>query len=375
MTEIYLIRHAQAEGNVYRMMQGHWDGDVTELGVRQIAALSRRFRDIKIDALYSSDLYRTRLTAGAIQKYHNIPMHTTPALREVDLGPWEGRFFGDLVATEHDSISTFITDLEHWHIDGAETYYDVVDRMYPCLLEIARENEGKTVAVVSHGAALRCLLSRTLNIPLRSAADLPISGNTGVTHLYYNDGVFTADYINDRSHLDEVDAPSWGKAPDLRGESFDPASDPEFYKECYRDAWCAAHGSAAGYRPMPYFLAALEHHAVRPGSVMRIFEGDKIAGLIDLDPERGAHAGIGWISLLYLREEYRHMGCGPQLLARASIFYSALGRRVLRLHVAEDNLDAIAFYRRWGFCELSREPGSHGDLLLMEKKLGVRRDV
>ena len=29
MTEIYLIRHTQAEGNRYRIMQGHWDGDVT----------------------------------------------------------------------------------------------------------------------------------------------------------------------------------------------------------------------------------------------------------------------------------------------------------------------------------------------------------
>ena len=29
MTELYLIRHAQAEGNRYHMMQGHWDGGVT----------------------------------------------------------------------------------------------------------------------------------------------------------------------------------------------------------------------------------------------------------------------------------------------------------------------------------------------------------
>ena len=29
MTEIYLIRHTQAEGNRYRMMQGYWDGEVT----------------------------------------------------------------------------------------------------------------------------------------------------------------------------------------------------------------------------------------------------------------------------------------------------------------------------------------------------------
>ena len=43
MTEIYLIRHTQAEGNRYRMMQGYWDGEVTALGLRQADALGRRF--------------------------------------------------------------------------------------------------------------------------------------------------------------------------------------------------------------------------------------------------------------------------------------------------------------------------------------------
>ena len=33
MTEIYVIRHVQAEGNLYRMCQGHWDGGVTPMGV------------------------------------------------------------------------------------------------------------------------------------------------------------------------------------------------------------------------------------------------------------------------------------------------------------------------------------------------------
>ena len=46
MTKIYLIRHTQAEGNLYRMMQGHWDGDVTELGLRQIDALAERFAHV-----------------------------------------------------------------------------------------------------------------------------------------------------------------------------------------------------------------------------------------------------------------------------------------------------------------------------------------
>ena len=81
MTEIYLIRHTQAEGNLYRVMQGHWDGGVTELGLRQIDLLAERFKNIHIDALYSSDMYRARMTATAISRWHDTPIQTEPLLR------------------------------------------------------------------------------------------------------------------------------------------------------------------------------------------------------------------------------------------------------------------------------------------------------
>ena len=65
MTRIYLIRHAEAEGNLYRRVQGQYNSLVTERGLEQIKALEERFRDVPIDAVYSSDLYRTKKTASA----------------------------------------------------------------------------------------------------------------------------------------------------------------------------------------------------------------------------------------------------------------------------------------------------------------------
>ncbi|MBO7423379.1 MAG: histidine phosphatase family protein, partial [Oscillospiraceae bacterium] len=74
MTQIYLIRHTQAEGNRYRMMQGHWDGDVTPLGLKEIDALSARFRNIPVDAVYSSDLTRAVLTAEGVARIKGLPV-------------------------------------------------------------------------------------------------------------------------------------------------------------------------------------------------------------------------------------------------------------------------------------------------------------
>ena len=249
MTEIYLIRHAQAEGNSYRMMQGHWDGDVTAMGRRQIDALAERFRDVKIDALYSSDLYRTRLTASAITRFHDLPLHGTRQLREIHVGRWETKFFGNVIHDEPELAHAFMFEQDKWSIEGGETYAQVAERACAALEEIARNHPGETVAVISHGVTIRCLLSRILGVPLQDTERLPICRNTAVAHLFWEDGRFTVDYMNDYSHLLPLGDFSWSKTGDLRDVPLDAKADRDYYNACYADAWQTAHGSLEGYAP------------------------------------------------------------------------------------------------------------------------------
>lgn len=372
MTEIYLIRHAQAEGNLYRMMQGHWDGDVTPMGKRQIDALAERFRSIPVDALYSSDLYRTRLTASAVTRSHPIPMQLSPQLREINMGAWETRFFADVMHEEPELMESFIFCPDKWRKEGAETYADVAGRAYPVFEDIARRHEGQSVVVVSHGVTIRCILSRALGIDLRDTENLPICRNTAVSKLRWEDGAFTAEYLNDYSHILPLGDTPWNSTKDLRGEAIDPAAESEWYEKCYADAWLAAHGSMKGFSPKPYIDAAVDHARCCEGAVLRMLSDGEPVGLVDMDTRRGAHAGYGWISLLYLVPEYRHKGYGIQLLARTIAAYSAMGRSALRLTVAEENRAALEFYKRHGFEILSR--GADG-LLLMEKKLGRHEEL
>ena len=82
--------------------------------------------------------------------------------------------------------------------------------------------------------------------------------------------MFHVEYMNDTSHLPENEQSSWSTAKDLRDEAFDPVRDRAYYEACYADAWQAAHGSLRGYRPDPYYQAAVRHHRLRPGSVLRM---------------------------------------------------------------------------------------------------------
>ena len=142
MTEIYLIRHTQAEGNRYRMLQGFWDGDVTERGRKQNEALAERFRDIPLDAVYSSDLSRAVLTAEAAARWHALPVQTRTGLRELNIGPWEQKFFGNVCWETPQLTERFLFDSENWRLEGAETFRDVRDRALQTLTELARKKTG-----------------------------------------------------------------------------------------------------------------------------------------------------------------------------------------------------------------------------------------
>ena len=382
MTTIYLIRHAEAEGNLYRIVQGQHNSFVTPRGRKQIAALAERFKDVHLDALYSSDLRRTVETAGAITKYHDLPMQRTPRLREINLGVCEGMSFGDMYRFDPVQMDNFNNDPGRWSAPGAESFASCTVRMYSAVMEIGMKNPGKTVAVVSHGMAIRSLLAAVLNVESRDIPSLPHGDNTAVSKLLFdNDSkTFTVEYYNDNSHLppelSTFARQSWWKK-ETRGADennlyylpLDPNKEGELYTELYAASWKAAHGGLAGFNADSYLRSAREHFAENGRAILKGFRSSgELAGIVEKDPVRSAGAGVGWVSLLYVRPELRGQGLGTQLLGRAITDYEALERKSVRLHVSSENENALRFYENLGFEILGSEPGAGAPLYLMEKR-------
>ena len=88
-TIIYLIRHAEAEGNVYRRCHGIYDALLTEKAWVQLPYLAKRFENVKLDVVYASHLYRARHTAKAIAEKKGMKVTLRKNLHEIDMGDWE----------------------------------------------------------------------------------------------------------------------------------------------------------------------------------------------------------------------------------------------------------------------------------------------
>lgn len=363
MTSIYIVRHTQAEGNLYRMMQGHWDGKVTADGLKQIDALAERFRDIHLDAVYSSDLSRAVATAEGVARYSGLPVIKDPQLREINMGPWETEFFGNVLYREPETARLFMFDSENWYSEGAETFNEVKERAYAELEKIAQRHDGQTIAVVSHGVTIRCLLSKIRNAPLSDIKNCPICKNTSVAKFTYDNGIFNCEYFNDVSHLGPEHEYHWWQTEEIRDEIINVEEEEEYYKSCYEDAWSFAHdGDMSRFNPDSYFETARKH------IVYKLYSKDKPVGLVEIS-DTGKKDGYCWVCLLYLISEYRGRGYGVQALGRAVSYCLKNGLNSIRLNCASSNVTALKFYEKNGFEIIDTESGAQGPLYLLERKL------
>ncbi len=324
MTRLYLIRHAEAEGNLYRLAHGHYDSLITERGYRQIAALRRRFADIPVDAVYASDLFRTRTTARAIYESKGLPLHTDPALREIGVGVWENRPWQELGMKFPELMVAFNHDMGKWHVEGSETAADVLSRFIPALERIARENDGKTVAVFSHGTALRLVLGTLQGMSLEEINETRHADNTAVSLLEYENGAFRVVFRDDNSHLMEAGLStlaqqSWWKNKNAREQG-------AYYGEM-TDADRKA-------------LAEQGVTVPAEGRVIAVYCEGTVIGGVQLLPE----GVIGWY---YLLPDYRGRRLGVPPLGQAVKYYRPRGIDRLRLRCADGELRP--FFAKLGF--------------------------
>lgn len=74
MTQIFLVRHGQSEGNLFRRVQGQTDVELTADGKAQLPYLTKRFAETSLAAVYTSPLRRAEETAAAIVGGRDIPV-------------------------------------------------------------------------------------------------------------------------------------------------------------------------------------------------------------------------------------------------------------------------------------------------------------
>jgi len=160
---VLLIRHGQTSLNAKGALRGRLDPPLDETGRDQADKLADALRSVPIRHVLSSPLRRTRQTAEALARHHGLVVVDDERLADRDWGPFAG-----MVEAEVKERYGSLDDLP-----GAEARPAMVTRAEAALADAAAlASPGEVVAVVSHDALLRELLSTRLAWP-RSPEDVP----------------------------------------------------------------------------------------------------------------------------------------------------------------------------------------------------------
>lgn len=202
VTKVYIVRHCEAEGNVQGVFQGKTDFDISEKGRKQLEKLSERFRDIKLDVVYSSPLIRAYRTAEAATKYSKLTINCDAGLAEIDGGLMEGKPWGKLDVLFPNEYRFWKENFSEFSAPEGESVVQVYNRTTQTFINIINKNKGKSIGIFSHGCAIRILMCYVKGIPLEKIEEILWSDNTAITCVeIHENGDMRIVYENDYVHI------------------------------------------------------------------------------------------------------------------------------------------------------------------------------
>lgn len=177
MKTIYLMRHGETLFNVMDVNQGQCDSPLTENGIRQARAAHDWFaaQEIHFDTVYSSTAERACDTAEIVSG--GMPYIRRKDLKEIFLGTKEASPNRENPPYPYGSY--FVPF-------GGEDLDAFTRRIAAALQDIAQEENGQQVLVVSHGMAIRRFLT---TLPRQTQPE-GFLGNCGIVELTYSEGTF-----------------------------------------------------------------------------------------------------------------------------------------------------------------------------------------
>jgi broad specificity phosphatase PhoE len=178
---LLLIRHGQTPSNIAGVLDSAAPGPgLTALGHVQARAIPGALEGQEVVGLYASRLVRTQLTAEPLAHEWGLDIAVRDGLEEIEAGDLEG-------ATGADAVAAYVGTMVAWAggdlgrpMPGGPSGRDFLERFDAAVRAVAQAHDPDgTVAVVSHGAAIRVWASVRASDQPTVAVQQPLM-NTGL---------------------------------------------------------------------------------------------------------------------------------------------------------------------------------------------------
>jgi broad specificity phosphatase PhoE len=163
VTTFFLIRHASCSGLGHTLWGRTAGICVNEKGEMQAQRLAERFKNVTLNAIYSSPLDRALQTAEVLARNMKLEVKKSTAANEIDFGEWTGKTFDEL--SGDDQWRRFNSHRSMTTIPGGESFLEVQNRMKEIDAR-ARQHGNARVAIVSHADVIRAAVAYFATTPI-----------------------------------------------------------------------------------------------------------------------------------------------------------------------------------------------------------------
>jgi broad specificity phosphatase PhoE len=164
--KIYFVRHGESTANLLREFSNRGTKHpLTAKGIEQARMVANNISSVQFECIYSSPILRAIQTSQIISESIHAPIHITEALREWDVGIYEGTT--DPVGWElHRRIQDlwFVHQQYDSRMPGGESFNEIHKRFIP-LIEVLlsdKNNSDHNFIFVSHGGLYMAMLPTVL---------------------------------------------------------------------------------------------------------------------------------------------------------------------------------------------------------------------
>ena len=198
--DLFLVRHGESDIPADTFQN---DFPLSELGLRQAAAMAERFRDLRIDHLITTPYLRTAQTAEAVAKVAGMT-----AIEEPGLGSFRAGGFHDVpVSKARDAYPEWFEKaypLQTYELAGGESAAAFFERVTEAFIEKVWERYSETrdlnVVVVCHEETINALLHHFLGIEFTGFQTFKLD-HTSITRLNSRMKRPRITAVNDIAHL------------------------------------------------------------------------------------------------------------------------------------------------------------------------------
>jgi len=176
------------------------NSSINQKGRLQAEAFFDVYKQVPFDKIYTSALKRTTESVKPFIDL-GIPFVPLDGLNEISWGKKEGQ----TITLQEDAYYNWMLNQwqlgnTHERIEEGESPDDVTGRQESAFNYIMSKTEESTILICMHGRAMRILLCRLLNYPLRSM-DMFEHQNLCLYQLDYTGSMFSLKKCNDTAHL------------------------------------------------------------------------------------------------------------------------------------------------------------------------------